>query len=142
MSLTGTQPTQLADVRPRLRNDVVFLRVDTGIYLRSSEVSCVLKGRGVYDWMAALGPRMTGEWTVADLCAGLDDNRRRTAEGLLRTLLDRGFARDATTSGDAGLPNRCWRGSRPRSTSSSTSCTVTTGRRSSCSAGSVPRGCW
>ncbi|MDQ2956737.1 MAG: TOMM precursor leader peptide-binding protein [Actinomycetota bacterium] len=100
MPLTGSP---LADIRPRLRNDVVFLRVDTGIYLRSSEVSCVLKGRGVYDWMAALGPRMTGEWTVADLCDGLDDARRGTAEGLVRTLLDRGFARDAT-SGDGGLP--------------------------------------
>ncbi|HTZ43216.1 MAG TPA: TOMM precursor leader peptide-binding protein [Jatrophihabitans sp.] len=100
MPLTATS---LADIRPRLRNDVVFLRVDTGIYLRSAETSCVLKGPGVYDWIAALGPRMTGEWTVADLCTGLDDARRRTAEGLLRTLLDRGFARDASASDDGGL---------------------------------------
>jgi bacteriocin biosynthesis cyclodehydratase domain-containing protein len=99
----------LADIRPRLRNDVVFLRVDTGIYLRSSEVSCVLKGQGVYDWMAALGPRMTGEWTVAELCEGLDEGRRRTAEGLVRTLLDRGFARDAVSTVDAELPEQVLR---------------------------------
>lgn len=93
-----------ADIRPRLRNDVVFLRVETGIYLRSSEVSCVLKGRGVYEWMSALGPRMTGEWTVAELCGGLDEARRGTAQGLVRTLLDRGFARDASSSDAVELP--------------------------------------
>ncbi|HEY0168645.1 MAG TPA: TOMM precursor leader peptide-binding protein [Jatrophihabitans sp.] len=99
----------LANIRPRLRNDVVFLRVDTGIYLRSSQMSCVLKGQGVYDWMAALGPRMTGEWTVAELCEGLDEARRRTAEGLVRTLLDRGFARDAVASVDAELSEQVLR---------------------------------
>jgi bacteriocin biosynthesis cyclodehydratase domain-containing protein len=88
-----TVSAPLADVRPRLRNDVVFLRVDTGIYLRSSETSCVLKGAGAYEWMSVLGPRMTGEHTVAELCEGLDDSRRKTAVSLMRTLLDRGFAR-------------------------------------------------
>lgn len=83
----------LMEIRPRLRNDVVFLRVDTGIYLRSSETSCVLKGSGAYEWMSALGPRMTGEFSIAELCEGLDDTRRKTAVGLMRTLLDRGFAR-------------------------------------------------
>ncbi|MFK4121581.1 TOMM precursor leader peptide-binding protein [Streptomyces longwoodensis] len=36
---------------------------------------------------------MTGEHTVAELCEGLDDTRRETAVGLMRTLLRRGFAR-------------------------------------------------
>lgn len=83
----------LMEIRPRLRNDVVFLRVDTGIYLRSSETSCVLKGAGAYEWMSVLGPQMTGESTMAELCEGLDESRRKTAVGLMRTLLARGFAR-------------------------------------------------
>lgn len=87
------QNASLMDLRPRLRNDVVFLRVDTGIYLRSSENSCVLRGPGAYEWMSVLGPRMTGESSVAELCEGLDDSRRTTAVGLMRTLLTRGFAR-------------------------------------------------
>ncbi|MFI9783044.1 TOMM precursor leader peptide-binding protein [Kitasatospora sp. NPDC051984] len=82
-----------------MRNDVVFLRVDTGIYLRSSETSCVLKGAGAYEWMSVLGPRMTGERTVEEICEGLDDNRRKTAVGLMRTLLDRGFARAVPGAG-------------------------------------------
>lgn len=91
--MRATESAPLADIRPRLRNDVVFLRVDTGIYLRSSETSCVLKGAGAYEWMSVLGPRMTGESTVGEICEGLDENRRKTAVGLMRTLLDRGFAR-------------------------------------------------
>ncbi|TGA92826.1 TOMM precursor leader peptide-binding protein, partial [Streptomyces palmae] len=92
------------DICPRLRNDVVFLRVDTGIYLRSAETSCVLKGAGAYEWMSVLAPRMTGEWSIAELCEGLDENRRKTAFGLIRTLLDRGFARDMPQSGPDLLP--------------------------------------
>jgi bacteriocin biosynthesis cyclodehydratase domain-containing protein len=89
-----TDETRLAALRPRLRNDVVFLRVDTGIYLRSSETSCVLKGQGAYEWLSVLAPRMTGQLTMAELCEGLDEKRRTTAFTLIRTLLDRGFARD------------------------------------------------
>lgn len=97
--------TSLMDLRPRLRNDVVFLRVDTGIYLRSSENSCVLRGPGAYEWMSVLGPRMTGESTVAELCEGLDDSRRTTAVGLMRTLLSRGFARAVPTPDVRVLPS-------------------------------------
>jgi bacteriocin biosynthesis cyclodehydratase domain-containing protein len=96
--------THLLDIRPRLRNDVVFLRVETGIYLRSSETTCVLKGPGAYEWMSVLGPRLTGESTIAELCEGLDEKRRRTAVGLIRTLLDRGFARDLPKGDSAALP--------------------------------------
>lgn len=106
MQTVGNAPPSALrmDLRPRLRNDVVFLRVDTGIYLRSSESSCVLKGPGAYEWMSVLGPRMTGESTVAELCEGLDDSRRATAVGLMRTLLARGFARVVPGADPGTLP--------------------------------------
>lgn len=94
----------LGSIRPRLRNDVVFLRVETGIYLRSAENSCVLKGTGAYEWMSVLGPRMDGSHTVDELCESLDDQRRETAVGLVRTLLARGFARHAPQGDDDVLP--------------------------------------
>jgi bacteriocin biosynthesis cyclodehydratase domain-containing protein len=95
---------RLAEIHPRLRNDVVFLRVETGIYLRSSDSACVLKGPGAYEWMSILGPRMTGELSIAELCDGLDEKRRKTAVGLMRTLLDRGFARHTPPPDTATLP--------------------------------------
>ena len=95
---------RLTDIHPRLCNDVVFLRVETGIYLRSSDSACVLKGPGAYEWMSILGPRMTGELSIAELCDGLDEKRRKTAVGLMRTLLDRGFARHTPPPDTATLP--------------------------------------
>jgi bacteriocin biosynthesis cyclodehydratase domain-containing protein len=98
--------TAFGSIRPRLRNDVVFLRVETGIYLRSAENSCVLKGAGAYEWMSVLGPRMDGSFTVDELCGSLDEKRRATAVGLIRTLLARGFARpSAQDDGDALPPD-------------------------------------
>ncbi len=96
--------TAFGSIRPRLRNDVVFLRVETGIYLRSAETACVLKGAGAYQWMSALGPRMNGDHTVDDLCESLDSARRETAHGLIRTLLARGFARHAPEPDGEVLP--------------------------------------
>jgi bacteriocin biosynthesis cyclodehydratase domain-containing protein len=96
--------TAFGFIRPRLRNDVVFLRVETGIYLRSAETACVLKGAGAYEWMSVLGPRMNGTHTVDDLCASLDGARLQTAHGLIRTLLARGFARHAPEAPDEVLP--------------------------------------
>src|ERR1044072_2743833 len=106
------------DLRPKLRNDVVFLRVDTGIYLRSPETSCVLKGKGAYEWLAALGARVTGRETLGQVCEGLDP-------------------------APPGSPRPRWpSGSAPRSTSSSTSPMAPLTARTSCSTASAPPARW
>ncbi|MBY8877936.1 TOMM precursor leader peptide-binding protein [Actinacidiphila acidipaludis] len=46
---------------------------------------------------------MTGQLSMAELCEGLDESRRRTAIALMRTLLDRGFARDVPPADDTVL---------------------------------------
>jgi len=46
---------------------------------------------------------MTGQLSMAELCDGLDESRRRTAIALMRTLLDRGFARDVPPADDTVL---------------------------------------
>lgn len=96
--------SELLSVRPRLRNDAVFLRVDTGVYLRHSENACVLKGGLAYQWMSILGPRMNGEFTVGELCDGLEEAQRQTVLRLTGTLLAQGFVRDVPPAADAGLP--------------------------------------
>jgi bacteriocin biosynthesis cyclodehydratase domain-containing protein len=93
----------LLEMRPRLRNDAVFLRVETGVYLRHSDSACVLKGQLAYEWMSTLGPRLNGESTVNELCAGLDESQRQTVIGLTRALLARGFLRDVPPAEEAGL---------------------------------------
>lgn len=96
--------SELLSVRPRLRNDAVFLRVDTGVYLRHSETACVLKGGLAYQWMSILGPRMNGEFTVGELCDGLEEAQRQTVLRLTGTLLAQGFVRHVPPAADAGLP--------------------------------------
>ena len=97
--------SELLSIRPRLRNDAVFLRVETGVYLRHSETACVLKGGLAYQWMSILGPRMTGEYSVGELCEGLGDAQRQTVLRLTGTLLAQGFVRDVPPAADAGLPD-------------------------------------
>jgi bacteriocin biosynthesis cyclodehydratase domain-containing protein len=97
--------SELLGIRPRLRNDAVFLRVETGVYLRHSETACVLKGGLAYQWMSILGPRMTGEFSVAELCDGLGEAQRQTVLRLTGTLLAQGFVRDVPPAADAGLPD-------------------------------------
>ena len=97
--------SELLSVRPRLRNDAVFLKVDTGVYLRHSETACVLKGGMAYQWMSILGPRMNGELSVGELCEGLDDGQRQTVLRLTGTLLAQGFVRDVPPAREAGLPD-------------------------------------
>src|SRR3569833_1257742 len=96
--------SELLRVRPRLRNDAVFLRVETGVYLRHSETACVLKGKLAYQWISILGPRMNGEVSVGELCDGLNESQRRTVLRLTGTLLAQGFVRDVPPAADAGLP--------------------------------------
>lgn len=84
----------LGGVRPRLRQDAVFLRSDGGAYLRSNDTAFFLRGQRAYRWVSTLGPYLNGEHSVADLCDGLDAQHRDTVLGVVRALLDRGFATD------------------------------------------------
>ena len=97
--------SELLRIRPRLRNDAVFLRVETGVYLRHSETACVLKGKLAYQWISILGPRMNGEVSVGELCEGLSEAQRRTVLRLTGALLAQGFVRDVPPASGAGLPD-------------------------------------
>jgi bacteriocin biosynthesis cyclodehydratase domain-containing protein len=106
--------SELLDIRPRLRNDAVFLRVETGVYLRHSESACVLKGKLAYQWISVLGPRMNGEVSVGELCDGLDESQRRTVLRLTGALLAQGFVRDVPPATDAGLSHEVLTRFRPQ----------------------------
>ncbi|MET8094075.1 TOMM precursor leader peptide-binding protein [Micromonospora sp. NPDC005220] len=81
--------------RPKLRRDVVFLDAPTGAYLRGPDSAFLIRGRSAFRWLTSLGPYLTGEHTVAQLTADLDESQQRTVLTLVRALLGRGFAKDA-----------------------------------------------
>ncbi|MFI7523566.1 TOMM precursor leader peptide-binding protein [Micromonospora globbae] len=82
-------------MRPKLRHDVVFLDAPAGAYLRGPDTAFLIKGRSAFRWLTTLSPYLTGEHTLAQLTASLDQGQRQTVVSLVRALLDRGFAKDA-----------------------------------------------
>ncbi|GAA1329502.1 hypothetical protein GCM10009660_00760 [Catellatospora bangladeshensis] len=96
-------PEEIRAVRPRLRQDAVFLRSDGGVYLRGGETAFFLRGRTAYRWVSTLCPYLDGGHTVAELCDGLGEAHRAAVVDVIGALLDRGFAVDARPAGEAGL---------------------------------------
>jgi bacteriocin biosynthesis cyclodehydratase domain-containing protein len=82
-------------VRPRLRHDVVFAETGDGVLLRDSDNGFVVKGKSAYRLASLMFPFLNGEHSVDDLCAGLSPAHRGMVLDMVRTLLDRGLARDA-----------------------------------------------
>lgn len=94
--------TDVWDIRPKLRHDVVILEATAGAYLRGPDTAFLLKGRTAYRWLSTLVPYLDGEHSVAQMCAGLDAGQRQTVASLIRALTSRGFAKNAVGAG--GLP--------------------------------------
>lgn len=90
-------------VRPRLRHDVLFADTGSGVLLRHAEASFVIKGRSAYRFFAALAPFLTGKATVGELADVVPEQQHPMLLGLVRTLLDRDFARDRHPASDDAL---------------------------------------
>jgi bacteriocin biosynthesis cyclodehydratase domain-containing protein len=89
----GDEPFSAA--HPRLRHDVVFAEVNDGVLLRDSDNGFVLKGKSAYRLASLMFPFLTGEHSVGELCADLPPGHRDMVVTMIRTLFDRGLARDA-----------------------------------------------
>jgi hypothetical protein len=95
----------LVQVRPKLKQDSVFLQTDDGVFLRSDETTFLLKGKSVYRWISALSPYMTGEYTMDQLCDGLEPAQRDTVVRLVDTLLQRGVLKNHLPEAPGMLSN-------------------------------------
>jgi bacteriocin biosynthesis cyclodehydratase domain-containing protein len=100
---SSPRPGHLDQARPRLRRDVVFADIGDGVFLRYGGNGFVFKGNVAYRWVCALVPYLDGGHTVAELCEGLSGERRTMVMGIVQSLLDRGFARDAVPAEDVAV---------------------------------------
>ncbi len=91
------------DIRPRLRHDVVFADTGMGAFVRNTETGFLMRGKSAYRWLSTLAPHFNGELTVGELCEGLADDRRILITSMVRTLLERGFAKHAVEGEPTGL---------------------------------------
>jgi bacteriocin biosynthesis cyclodehydratase domain-containing protein len=86
-----------------LGHDVLFYDVGDKVVVRNTEKVYVVKGQWAYRFMCSLAPYLTGEYTVADLCAGLSPERQAMVVSLVRSLIDNGFARNVRWAGDVDM---------------------------------------
>lgn len=94
---TADDRSTMSAVRPKLKLDTVFIESPDGTYFRGPAKSFFVKGASAYKWISALRPYLTGEHTLAELCDGLGPDQTSTVVELVRTLIDRGAARDCAT---------------------------------------------
>ncbi|GIH21027.1 SagB family peptide dehydrogenase [Rugosimonospora africana] len=83
-----------AVIRPRLRRDAVLHPTTDGAVLQANGETMWLAGANAYRLLSRLVPRLTGERTVREICAGLPAAKRETVSALIRGLLDRGAVID------------------------------------------------
>ncbi|HEY0546562.1 MAG TPA: TOMM precursor leader peptide-binding protein [Pyrinomonadaceae bacterium] len=84
-----------ADVRPKLKQDSIFLPSAQGVVFRNGANVFSLKGKSIYQWVCSLAPHLTGEQTLEELCAPLADGQREMVSKLVSALLDKGLLKNS-----------------------------------------------
>lgn len=84
----------LADLRPKLKRDSVFLQTPEGIFLKNDDIAFSIKGKSIYRWMSVIAPHMTGQHTLKELCEGLTSEQRTMIERLVNSLIEKGVVKN------------------------------------------------
>ncbi|MGC0416006.1 TOMM precursor leader peptide-binding protein [Embleya sp. AB8] len=96
----------VADCRPRVKHDVLFVQTPTGVLFHDARGGFQLSAKPAYRLACLIVPYLDGRRTVAQICAGLDEDRRDMVADLVSALLERGYARDAAPAeAAAGEPD-------------------------------------
>lgn len=82
------------ELRPRLKQDAVFMRSEDGVLFRNGNSIFHLKGTSIYNWIASLAPHLTGEQTLEELCATLAPSQREMVTRLVNSLLEKGVVKN------------------------------------------------
>jgi bacteriocin biosynthesis cyclodehydratase domain-containing protein len=95
----GVMQDIIAETRPRLRRDVLFTQMPSGVLFHNAHGGFSLKTQSAYRFASLVVPHLNGENTVSALCQGLGDIHRDMLVKLVGALYEHGFARDATVTG-------------------------------------------
>ncbi|MGP4102649.1 TOMM precursor leader peptide-binding protein [Nonomuraea sp. KM90] len=82
---------------------MLFYDVGDKVVVRNPEKVYVVKGQWAYRFICSLAPYLTGEHTVGDLCARLAPERQAMLVTLVRSLIERGFARNVHLTGEVDM---------------------------------------
>ncbi|WP_330175408.1 TOMM precursor leader peptide-binding protein [Streptomyces sp. NBC_01498] len=84
----------LAGTRPRVRRDVLFTETPGGVLFHNADGGFHLTGRSAYRFASLMVPHLAGHHRLGDICQGFGPAQRAMAAELVKTLYERGFARD------------------------------------------------
>jgi len=90
----STSYEQIASTRPRIRRDVIFTKTPDGVLFHNTSSGFRLTTASGYRLATLLVPYLDGTNKVSDLCGSLPDAQKAMIGELIRTLYERGFARD------------------------------------------------
>lgn len=84
----------LAGTRPRVRRDVLFTETPGGVLFHNADGGFHLTGRTAYRFASLMVPHLAGHHRLGDICHGFGPAQQAMAAELVKTLYERGFARD------------------------------------------------
>lgn len=82
------------EMRPKLKQDSIFLKTRDGVFLQSDTATFLLKGKTLYQWLSTLSPYMTGATTLGEICEALAPSQQEMVVRLVDTLLQRGVIKN------------------------------------------------
>lgn len=95
----------LLEMRPKLKQDSVFIQTEDGVFLRGDENTFLLRGKSVYRWLSTLSPYLTGQYTLDQLCESLDESQQGLVRQLVQTLIERGILKHHIAEEPGILPD-------------------------------------
>jgi bacteriocin biosynthesis cyclodehydratase domain-containing protein len=90
-------------VRAKLREDLMYVAVEDGVYLETGLASASLTGAAAFRLLQRLAPHLDGGTTVEALTAGLPPAQQRLVHDMVTMLVQRGIARDLDAEPPHGL---------------------------------------
>ncbi|GLY20440.1 TOMM precursor leader peptide-binding protein [Micromonospora sp. NBRC 101691] len=90
-------------MRAKLRDDLLYVAVENGVYLETGRGSTEISGGSAYRLVQQLAPHLDGSRTVEVLTAGLPPAQQRVVADMVAMLVRRGIARDLDAEPAHGL---------------------------------------
>jgi bacteriocin biosynthesis cyclodehydratase domain-containing protein len=86
---------QFTEIRPKFKHNAVFIQTENGLFVTGEGVSFQIKGKSIARWISALRRNMNGQYTLDQICAGLEPAQRTHITQIITMLLERGIIKNS-----------------------------------------------
>ncbi len=85
---------QLTEIRPKLKENALFLQTENGLFVIRDGPGFHIKGKTIARWISALRPHLNGEHTLEQILARLEPAQREHATQIVSMLLEKDILKD------------------------------------------------